>query len=87
MKPSAADLHGNQDPLDDHHKLKRTEMRDYIQMSREVAEELECLLRLIARADASHASHKELHDAGIREAITVFADELEARIDDARYDN
>lgn len=62
-------------------------MRDYIVLNREVAEELECLLRLIARADASHASHKELHDAGIREAVTIFADEIEARIDDARYDN
>lgn len=62
-------------------------MRDYIVLDREVAEELECLLRLIARADASHASHKELHDAGIREAVTVFAEEIEARIDDARYDN
>jgi hypothetical protein len=56
-------------------------------MNREVAEELECLLRLIARSDSSHASYQELHEAGIREAITVFADELEARIDDARYDN
>ena len=62
-------------------------MRDYIEMNREVAEELECLLRLIARADASHASYQELHEAGIREAVSDFADELEARIDDARYDN
>lgn len=79
-------MRGYHDQLDDP-KLKRTEMRDYIVLDREVAEELECLLRLIARADASHASHKELHDAGIREAVTIFADEIEARIDDARYDN
>ena len=79
-------MQDNHDQLDDL-KPKRTEMKDYIALNREVAEELECLLRLIARADASHASHKELHDAGIREAVTILADEIEARIDDARYDN
>jgi len=45
------------------------------------------LLRLIARSDSSHASYQELHEAGLREAVEVFADELEAAIDDARYDN
>jgi hypothetical protein len=54
-------------------------------MNREVAEELECLLRVIARSDSSHASYQELHEAGLREAVEVFADELEAAIDDARY--
>lgn len=79
-------MQDNHDQLDDL-KPKKTEMKDHIVLNREVAEELECLLRLIARADASHASHKELHDSGIREAVTIFADEIEARIDDARYDN
>ena len=60
-------------------------MNDNIVMDREVAEELECLLRLIARSDSSHASYKDLHDAGLREAVEVFADELESAIDDARY--
>ncbi len=60
-------------------------MNDNIVMDREVAQELECLLRIIARSDSSHAAYQELHEAGLRETVEVFADELESAIDEARY--